>query len=178
MQRLGFIQFCGCHTLSPDRASAVSTNVGELGQWDPGRERCSLPMSSLLGGIKQVLVIHAVCLWQPEQPVGTGSLLVHWYMLAGVLGWREVEKGGARRQQPASIRLPAPCPLLSRTLIEARGKWPSLSSDQSQFVSLKQFEKIHLSRPEKSRNLASTRQSGALTLFRKKRLSLGFIPCC
>lgn len=66
-------------------------------------------MSSLLGGIKQVLVIHAVCLWQPEQPVGTGKL-------AGTLvyacrgprveeGWRNEGQEGNNLRQSGSLPL-------------------------------------------------------------------------
>lgn len=96
MQRLGFTQLRGSHTLRVDRVMLCQQIVGELGPWDKKRrgnlrkEQSSLPISSLLGRINQGLVTQAMCLWQPEQPKGTGKLAgtLVWYMLAETLRWR------------------------------------------------------------------------------------------
>lgn len=71
----------------------MSTDVGELGLWDKKRrgnlrkEQSSLPISSLLGRIYKGFVTQAMCLSQPEQPMGTGKLAGTpvWYMLAEIL---------------------------------------------------------------------------------------------
>lgn len=46
-----------------------------------GRKGPSLPMSSILGVIRQGLIMHAMCLWQPEKPIGMEKLAGTWVRL-------------------------------------------------------------------------------------------------
>lgn len=89
--------------------------------------------------------------------MGAGKLAgtLVWYMLAEILRWR---RGGEMNEGQGGNDLgqSTPCPSPTSRLGLHLGTWKITIplQDQSQFVSLKQYEKINLPRPKKSGNLA------------------------